>query len=114
MKICTYSKCLKFYGCADSTATMNLTPPVHIHTDQWIFGPFLASGYHNIWFYVLNLVSNYYGHRFLPSKIHKVELTFFAFEIEAPKMSGPLRRSQYFTLYPISLYDIEYICESKK
>ena len=31
----------------------------YVRKDQWIFGPFLASEDHTIWFYVLNPVSNY-------------------------------------------------------
>ena len=57
----------------------------YVRSDQWTFGHFLASGDHNIRFYVLNPVSNYYGHRFLPPRSYKMKLIFFIFQIQALK-----------------------------
>ena len=81
-----------------------------IRTDQWISGHFSASGDHNIWFYVLNPVSNHQGLRFLPPRCHKMKLTFFISEIQALKVRAQAddRNTSYFIL-PISLHDIENI-----
>ena len=81
----------------------------YVHTVQWIFGYFLDTWDHNIQCYVLNPVLNYKGHWFLPLRSRKVKLTFFISEIEVSNCQDLGRRSQYFTLYPISLHDIENI-----
>ena len=74
----------------------------YILTDQWIFGLFLASGDYHFWLYVLNPVSNYYGHRFLPPKKFQNEINYFHFwDTSSQRVATQRGHRNTFLLYSI-------------